>query len=341
VELLGRRLTRRALRRTGREEMRRLREQRQELIPSHDRREVYIRDSNLDLLTLKNGFGFLDQLGASSVIEAAHLRGYFLPLFDLEMRLLPSANQPSPDWEVDGTPSEFEYWILELTAAFVAKSESRDSAGVLFEPLLAFSVHARYWVEAFLHAWFRVGPGLSSSEKGFAQRWQDIAEYALSSPAWDREKSRRIYHLDDLANELIGITGSIFGSPGLRIEGEQFKGAIQEMHATFKRWCDVWLKSPRNVRNFAYFISTNAGRSLLAMGIVKLAGAVPVFSTYDWKERDLEYCLVRALTACWDHIADQLSVDSPVSKAFHELLNTLCARGLPEALLLRDKVAQS
>jgi hypothetical protein len=334
AQVLGRRLAERVLRRSPYREMRRL-SRRHSLAPDeHAERKVHRQECNLDLAVLQKGFGFLADMENASAQDRDRLYSYFRVLFELEMRSFPGIDGGS-DWEFDEIPCEFDRWIMQFAAAFVAKSESPKSARTLYAPILDLSYHAHYWVRDFLHAWFQLGLVLSGSEKAFAERWAEIVDYALTSPAWNRGNCRLWFYLDDLANELMGITGE----HTLRVEGAEFKQAILEMAPTFERWCDTWLKSARVAKHFAYFLSRDSGQVLLSMGIKKVADAVRSFSRYDWDERDLNFALVKGLTACWDYNRAEVIRGGDVAEAFHGLLNELCARLIPEALQLRNRVA--
>jgi len=334
VQLFGRRLAERVARRSPYREMRRLMGGGKRRPDERADRKLHRQAPHLDLTVLQKGFGFLAELESAPAQDRYHLYGFFRELFELEMRSLPGTDG-SNDWEIDEIPCEFDRWIMQFTAAFVAKSESPKSARMLYAPILDLSCHAHYWVRDFLHAWFQFGLVLSGSEKAFAARWAEIVEYALSSPAWNRENCRLWFYLDDLANELMGITGE----HALRVEGAEFKQAILEMAPMFERWCDTWLKSSRVTKHFAYFLSTDSGHVLLSMGIKKIAEAVRNFSRYDWDERDLNFALVKGLIACWDHNRAEVVRGGDVAAEFHGLLNELCARLIPEALQLRNRVA--
>jgi hypothetical protein len=334
AQALGRRLAERVLRQSPYREMRRLMRSGKRKPGERADRKLHRQVPHLDLTVLQKGFGFLAEMERASAQDRDWLFGYFQMLFDLEIRSLPGIDCED-DWEIDGTPHEFDLWMMQLAAAFVAKGDSPKSARTLYAPILDLSYHAHYWVRDFLHAWFQLGLVLSGSEKAFAARWAEIVEYALTSPAWNRENCRLWFYLDDLANELMGITGE----RDLRVAGAEFKQAIREMAQMFERWCDMWLKSARVMRHFAYFLSTDSGRLLLSMGIKKIAEAVKNFSSYDLDERDLYYSLVKGLTACWDYNRAEVIRGGDVAEAFHGLLNELCARLIPEALQLRNRVA--
>jgi hypothetical protein len=334
AQVLGRRLAERVLRRSPYREMRRLMRSGKRKPDERADRKLHRQVPHLDLTVLRKGFGFLAEMERASAQDRERLFGHFQMLFDLEIRSLPGIDCEG-DWEIDGTPHDFDLWMMKLAAAFFAKSESPKSARTLYTPILDLSYHAHYWVRDFLHAWFQLGLVLSGSEKAFAARWAEIVEYALTSPAWNRENCRLWFYLDDLASELMGITGE----RALRVAGAEFKQAIQEMAPLFERWCDMWLKSARAMKHFAYFLSTDSGRLLLSMGIKKVAQAVKNFSSYDWDERDLYYSLAKGLTAYWDYNRAEVIRGGDVAEAFHGLLNELCARLIPEALQLRNRVA--
>jgi hypothetical protein len=338
AQLLGRRLADRASRRGPYPRVRQARRNRSESPRSDGKRDrtVYKPPIDLDLSVLRKGFSFLGEVGTVSGDETIRLSGYFRRLFDFEIRSLPVVKDRR-DWELDHYDREYESWIMEFAAVFVAKAETNEMARSLYGPILDLSAHGRYRVQDFLHAWFRYGLALSGSETTFVARWREIVQYALSSAEWGRAKCGLWFYLDQLACELVGITGN----PTLRVAGEQFRNAICEMAPTFERWCDVWLESPSVVAHFSYFLSTPAGGVLLPYGVVKVAAAVKTFSDSDWNERDLKFALSKALIACWERRADEVRIGGEVGQAFHDLLNQLCSMLVDEALHLRTRVAES
>jgi hypothetical protein len=334
AEMLGGRLADRALRKSPYGEVRRKSKQ-QRVSPRKGKdRKVYRPDRDLDMTVLQKGFGFLEELGKASSEEKRQLFLYFEPLFRLELRSLPVI-EDDEDWELDKTPYDFDRWIIGFAAAFTAKSESREDAYALYSPIISLSTHARYWVEEFLHAWFRWGLPLSSTEMDFTQRWREIAEFALGAASWNQEGRRRRFYLEYLANELVGITGI----PTMRVAGEEFRGVIQSMAATYALWCDVWLESPVCAAHFAYFLSTASGQVLLPMGIPRLALAIRAYSQHDWQERNLLDGLSTAVSACWRFIRSSIRSDTNIREAFETILSELCARHDARALQLRVEVA--
>jgi hypothetical protein len=332
--MLGGRLADRALRKSPYGEVRRKSKQ-QRVSPRKGKdRKVYRPDRDLDMTVLQKGFGFLEELGKASSEEKRQLFLYFEPLFRLELRSLPVI-EDDEDWELDKTPYDFDRWIIGFAAAFTAKSESREDAYALYSPIISLSTHARYWVEEFLHAWFRWGLPLSSTEMDFTQRWREIAEFALGAASWNQEGRRRRFYLEYLANELVGITGI----PTMRVAGEEFRGVIQSMAATYALWCDVWLESPVCAAHFAYFLSTASGQVLLPMGIPRLALAIRAYSQHDWQERNLLDGLSTAVSACWRFIRSSIRSDTNIREAFETILSELCARHDARALQLRVEVA--
>jgi len=334
AEALGNRLADRVLRRSPYGEVRRI-SKKQRVSPKKGKdRKVYRPGRDLDMTVLQKGFGFLEEMGNASPEETGQLFRYFEPLFRLELRSLPVI-EDDEDWELDGSPYDFDRWIIGFSAAFSAKSKGKEDAHALYSPIIILSTHARYWVEEFLHSWFRWGLRLSSSEKEFIQRWREIVEYALATPSWNREGHRRRFYLEYLANELVGITGN----PTMRVAGEEFRGVIQSMAEIYALWCDVWLESPVCAAHFGYFLSTASGQVLLPMGITRLAVAIRTYSNHDWQERNLLDGLSTAISACWRNIQDSIRSDANIRVAFEAILSELCARHDARALQLRVEVA--
>jgi hypothetical protein len=334
AEALGETLADRASRKSSYGEVRRIRKQQRISPKKGEDRKVYRPARDLDMTVLQKGFGFLEEMGNASPEDTQRLFRYFEPLFYLELRSLPVI-EGDDDWELDNPPYDFDNWVIGLTAAFTAKSKGKDDAHSLYPPIIDLSTHARYWVEEFMHSWFRWGLRLSSTEDDFVQRWREIVEYAMAAPSWNHKGRRHWFYLQYLANELVGITGN----PTMRVAGEEFRGVIQNMAETYARWCDVWLESPVCAAHFAYFLSTASGQVLLPMGIRRLAAAIRVYDEHDWKERNLLDGLSTAVSACWRNIRDSIKNDATIRGAFETILSELCARHDARALQIRTEVA--
>ena len=336
AELLGSRLTegvaRRKENRAVREHMREHRKQARK-----KERKIDLLDTYLDLTVLKSGYAFLGRIGIPVPDEEKALSDCFQPLFDMHLGRVPVIEAGKEDWELERSHSEFDFWIMELTAGFTIRSSTEEMARSLYAPVLNLGAAAYHWVESFFHGWFQHGLRLSPSEEQFAARWSAMIDYTLESPNWQREKSSLYFYLDALANESLGITGR----PKMRAGEEEFIKPVQLMRSTIEKWCAIWLKAPKCTAHFAYFLSTPAGRSLMEWSTIEIARQLEQYSEWDWKEDHLTDGLMMGLAACAKYVPPQRFDDNPaLNRAFNWILGRLEALHIAEAIQLRERMRQ-
>ena len=64
------------------------------------------------------------------------------------------------------------------------------------------------------------------------------------------------------------------------------------------------------------------------------------FEDRDWHHHGLGVLLTEALAACWKYLRNEVELQPDLRKAFLGILTELCARQVPEALHLRNKVSE-
>ena len=77
------------------------------------------------------------------------------------------------------------------------------------------------------------------------------------------------------------------------------------------------------------------------MGIKELAKVVGSFEDRDWHQQGLGGILTDALAACWKLKQNEIEQQPELRKAFLQILTELCARQVPEALHVRNKVSET
>jgi hypothetical protein len=109
----------------------------------------------------------------------------------------------------------------------------------------------------------------------------------------------------------------------------------------YQEWGSKWLRYGSIAAWFAHFLPTESGRVLLAQGITQLADVVGSFRDDDWHRYSLGAVLTDALAACWKYSQQEVESQPDLRKAFLGMLAALCARQIPEALHLRNKVSET
>lgn len=264
------------------------------------------------------------------------LRHHIDDLFAMEIRTLPTPRPGEENYEIEGTPYEFDMWVLARVAEFNAKENSMEVARTFYRPILDIGPAGRYWVEDFLQAWVRIGLEITLDPATFAKIWTDMVEYAMALPAW---QPRRGYwsRAESLAVDLVGMHNEAAAVLGQA----KYKSVVQAMVPVFERWAKAWLSHASVAGWFAHFLTTESGEVLLAMGIKQLAKAVGSFEDDEWHRHGLGGILTDALAACWKVLPKEIEEQPELRMAFLTTLALLCARQIPEALHLRDKVSQA
>ena len=112
------------------------------------------------------------------------------------------------------------------------------------------------------------------------------------------------------------------------------------MVPVFEHWASQWLKHASASAWFAHFLPTESGQVLLSLGIKQLASVVGSFEQRDWHRHELGVLFTEALAACWKYLRNEVESQPDLRKAFLSILTDLCARQVPEALHLRNKVSE-
>ena len=338
TQLLADRLVERISRRTMSEGEKRMRQARQEFLREQERdRKLRREPLHLDAEVLRKGFGFLPLMITEPIsADQERLRRYINELFELEMRTLPRPPADQNHAEIEGTPYDFDRWILSRVAEFIARSTSREGARDYYRPILELGPAGRYWVEDFLQAWVNRGLVVTADRAAFSILWSDIIEYALSLPTWQPREGFSWSPAEPLAVDLMGLRDMQTEVLGRA----EHASVIAAMTPMFERWAKLWLGFASVAAWFCRFLVTESGRSLLPWGLTQLADRVGSFERREWQQHQLGDFLTDVLAASWNFLRNDVENVPVLHAAFLQILTDLCAKQVPGALQLRSKVSE-
>lgn len=303
-------------------------------VNEENEREVDREHYWFDTEVLSHGFGFLGALSqASDAADRAEMLAYHVSLLSLFLDTMPKVEQPRQ--EVEGTPYEFDRWVLKLTAATVAQLSTENEARPFWRPIMDLGPGAHYWIESFFHEWFLTGRQFAPSLEEFGERWREMIAYSFEAATWARGTGQS-YHLEDCAIEVMGL-----GLTMSFIAADEFIRVIQSLAPLYEKWGGEWLSHSRPLSHFGHFLCRPGGRGLLPSAIIWLNRGVQSMSEYGWQERDLADTLAGVLRVAWRHERDGVGANADLQKNFLQLLNTVCNRLNADALALRAEVSQS
>jgi hypothetical protein len=339
AEALGRSVVERVSRRSMSSGERRMREAMRASRRERSRDRKLDRDMpDIDVEVLQKGFGFLWAMVRPPLpAEEPTLQHYIRELFDLEVRTLPRPQPGEENYEIQGTPYPFDGWVMTRVAEFIASANSVEIARQFYRPIVELGSPGRYWVDDFLKAWISYGLQLSTDLVAFAKIWEDMVRYTMTLPAWQPSPSGRWSRAESLAVDLVGLhdtAATVLGQA-------KYGGVVSAMAPIFEDWAGRWLKHASAAGWFAHFLLTESGQILLPMGIRQLAAVVTGFEERDWHDHGLGGQFADALAACWKHKQHEVESQPELRKAFLSVLTELCARQVPEALHLSNKVSEA
>lgn len=339
AEGLGKALVERISRRTMSVAERQMREDRKNRVRDDGRHRDLDRDiPNVDFYVLEKGLGFLwAMVREPQPTDEPVLRHLIDELFAMEMRTLPTPEPGEERHEIEGTPYEFDVWVMARAAEFIVKENSIEGARRFYRPILNRGPAGRYWVEDFLQTWVRTGLEMTSDPATFARIWTEMVDYAMALPAWQPSPHGRWSRAESLAVDLVGLRDD-----SAKVLGQtKHVAVVRAMAPAFERWSLAWLNHASAAGWLSHFLTTDSGALLLVMGIRELAKVVGSFEDNDWHQQGLGGIFTDALAACWKHKQNEIEQQPELKEAFLEILAALCARQVPEALHLRNKVSEA
>ena len=293
--------------------------------------------AHLDYQVLEASFYFLSHALVSKTASDQEIAGdYTRQLFHLLIDTLPLLEGDDEGREISGTAYQFDIWVMQRTGDLLATLKSVDDARPFFEPILKRGPAARYWTQDFLEAWIINALPKAADRDIFVKIWNAMIDYTFSLPAWIGRRPGIWFHAESLAVDLMGLRESAL----LVLGHAEYVTLVGFMAPAFKRWGDQWLKYGDVAAWFANFLSTDSGQALLVQGVEQLGEVVISFPERDWERGSLATALTQALAATWKSIPDQVASRVSLKTAFLCILTELCARSVPEAIHLRDRVSQ-
>ena len=160
--------------------------------------------------------------------------------------------------------------------------------------------------------------------------------YSETLSAWQPNEGNYWCRAEALGARLMGLS-----QVGVEVLGDaRYKDLISSMAPTFEHWGKRWLKYASAAAWFAYFLKTKSGQVLVPQGVKQLAVVVESMPDRDWQHHDLGGLFTEVLSLCWKNRQKDIEKDTGLRDAFLRLLTALCARQIPEALNLRNKVSE-
>src|SRR5690606_17063751 len=105
----------------------------------------------LDTTILRHAFEWLPNPGTVDTDEASRSTVLLKELIAVMLVKIPVLSDDRNDSQA--LPFEFDRWVMNHTAAFVAQLDSDQEAEELWKPILDLGPSAHYWVEDFLDTW--------------------------------------------------------------------------------------------------------------------------------------------------------------------------------------------
>jgi hypothetical protein len=336
AQRLGEYLVERVERKTllpGQKEWRLLRKKQKD----EDPHEVSREHTNLDIEMLHAGFSFLLGAWKDTGPTPPIFTEIWAELFDLEMRTFPAPHPEKGFREFDGTPYDFDNWVMKTAAVYVARTNSMEEARKFYRPILELGPRARYWTDEFLEKWIVSGLPVATDLKGYVAKWKDMIQYADTLPDWQPGEIGCWCRAEILAPDLMGIDQT----PTTVLGNAKYRTVVEAMADTLEDWGNRWLGYASVAQHYANFLTTDSGEAILAQGVKQLAKAVDAFDEEGWRRYEMGIWLTAVLSVAWSKLRTAIESDRDLRTAFLRLLTVLSARPVQDAVILRAKVTDA
>jgi hypothetical protein len=233
------------------------------------------------------------------------------------------------DWEVSGTPYEFDRWVLGRIASVVPEMHGAEDGAALWQPILDLGVGAHYWVKDFLEEWFLQGLWQPPASQRFIEVWKEMLEHAFASPSW--RFSRGWFRLEKLWCTIMGM-GAMYRSRWV----EAHRSTVSQMLPYYERWAGRFMNHPGCAIEFAQFLEQPAAAGILCRGLQWLAAAAEAKGF--WQEHEMKSVVAGLLETTWRLSEGALRRSSDGLQAFKRLLQALVDAQEPVALELQHRM---
>lgn len=304
---------------------------------SGKRKKKHKAKAGFDTTLIKMGYQWLPLLREAKNSQERSEWIYFLR--EALQHMLNSIGEESEEYEeLDGVPSDWDYWVIHRVAIVSVEAEKKESPETFWKPILELSGYAHYVVEHFLDDFFTYGPRLMNQEN-FLKTWHEMLNYAFLSPKWSLEPEKySSWTLGDFWWRLVGLDLS-----RSEIDLDKQRELIDKSEAYIEKWAGLYLANHRCALKFIYFLSEPLGEKLRLKGLIWLNASMDKLdSYYFWSRRgdSAEKALASLLTLCWVKNKVELKNNSEAFESFKRILNILVARQNNVAMELQDKISK-
>jgi hypothetical protein len=298
------------------------------------RETLYPSRLGLDPYVMKSAFGWIDVCETKSDDERVAWLNLIRECFALVLCNVPIVHAPESQ-KIDGLPSDFDDWVLQLVARSIPQLRSSEKPDELWQSLLLRGAPTHQWIERFFWHWFTNGLAASGSVADFVRLWHAMITFALESPTWDPHAAGR-HELESIVVELLCFDARW----NAIVQDEANATMVGALEDSFARAFQRWGSMRKVTTGLAHFAVQPGSRHFLLPSLNWISTAAKSFDKYDWKY-GMEDNVTEFLRTCWQRDAQRISTDPMLRDAFLSLLGILVSRGGHAALVLRDRVAGS
>ncbi|HEX2095753.1 MAG TPA: ABC transporter ATP-binding protein [Solirubrobacterales bacterium] len=226
-----------------------------------------------------------------------------------------------------GGPYEHENAILLGLPERVLSLADPEEARSLWQPLLATGVAGERWISSFFTAWFAVGLADDGLGSRFAERWEEMLEFA--SENWSQDAGA---DAQACWRSLLGIgrwqPSGAWGSAQAPL--------ISSLRRFYEAWAVGHLVEPQSFDAFCRFLAVPAAAPLLEPGLCWLQASRQQPGA--WRRERGQEDLLSLLTMIATRSPALPRARSEAGAAYRELLAAEVERHDPVALALHERI---
>jgi hypothetical protein len=233
-------------------------------------------------------------------------------------------------------PYKFDQWVFQNLAQLILQLPKTEAQKEFWLPILNVGVPGKHWISDFLFDWFTIEIDSSQKSQTFISIWQQMLDFAFTSPRWDYKVAMSSYELEELWGKLMGID-----EIPLFIWNDKKQSMINNMRSYYEIWARLNLHHDRCAANYITFLQTMAAGPIRLESVNWLYQVASVQNNGFWNDRhyQIEDKLARLLDLCWVRHRKELQTMPSVMNSFRKLLIVLVERKNNLAMELSDRLS--
>lgn len=239
---------------------------------------------------------------------------------------------------IEGTPDDFERWILRGAANFVAL-QCDAKYDVLWKKIIDLGPYPHYWLDSFFSELIISGI-YSERLPSFVDLWRRVLKNAHANPEWSLQSDSKFTpEYRGLDNGWLALMG--WDSYLLKLWTAEMQDVVSTLIPEIRLWATKHLSMDDCLINYIRFLDKDGAKNFRIEALNHLKTEWDSRGSSFWSVRSGKVCdeMAQLLSKCHSENWDRLRGDEKAFHTFSAMLAALIERHHPVAMHLSDTIA--